>query len=614
MRLRPLARTLVLAGAIAAPCSVPAEQLPPREIWPQATSAAREGDVQNARKKTDELLTTGKAYGLKLYPQYASSATALARQAGKEKPDIADWGSKTATTLDPRSAAISFSMADMAASQKNWAKAVPSVARGIGQLLMGYRTSLLGRSDLVVVLSLSLALTAILFSLTLFIRYGRSMAHDFREILSRRFRGGTVSVLAFALLFLPVFLWLGPMWLVLYWFVIFFGYALIRERVFIIVLALLAAALPLGVELAAHWIAGVESPVVMSAISSSEQSYQPEALRRLQELVALVPDNPTLQILLGNMQVFEGNEQQAADHYRRAIAINDAAGAHVNLGNLHFLQNDYGAAITEYGLAQKRDPAMAIAFYNNSVASGETYRFDEQGQKLEQAKKIDREYIEQLSQNPPAQKIAMHSPNIREAWQVSSAIARRGVARSLFGNYSYFDPIASATNPITIGAAAAVLLALMVWMKRRRAGFAGSCIKCGRTFCHRCKSGRESATYCTQCIHIYLKRDGVALATKRAKLEEVSDHQAGMQRRNRLFATFLPGAAQMLEGRTTVGVIGMILFFVFVAVAVFVGRLAPAIGPVAATAQLMVRGLAIVLAVVTWFVMSMPVYRRRITA
>ncbi len=613
-----LRRRVCAAGtvlALAAPCAFAASDASPREIWPQATSAAREGDLEGARKRTDELLSTGKAYGLKSYPVYAASAAALAADATKDaKKELADWAKSTAATLDPKSAAVSFAMADVAGSQNNWGKAIPAVALGLMQVFNNYRRSLLSRADLMLVLSLAIALTTVVFSLTLFIRYGRSMAHDFREVLGRRFRGGTVSVLAFALLFLPVFLWLGPMWLVLYWFVIFFGYANVRERIVILVLALLVAVLPLVVELAANWTAGIESPVLMSALSSGDRSYQPEALRRIQELAALVPENPTLQILLGNMQVFEGNEQQAAENYRRAIAINDSAGAHVNLGNLHFLQNDYGAAITEYGVAQKKDPAMAIAFYNNSVASGETYRFDEQGQKLEQAKKIDRETIEELSSNPTEQKIAMYSPSVGEAWQVATAIAKRPAARSLFGNYSYFDPIATALNPITIGSFSAFLLAILVWWRRRRAGFAGSCIKCGRTFCHRCKSARESATYCTQCIHIYLKRDGVALATKRSKLEEVSDHQAGMQRRNRLFATFLPGAAQMLEGRTTIGVAGMILFFSFVATALLVGRLAPAIGPVAVTTHLAVRIVAIVLALVTWFVMSIPVYRRRVVA
>src|SRR5206468_5641211 len=83
-------------------------------------------------------------------------------------------------------------------------------------------------------------------------------------------------------------------------------------------------------------------------------------------------------------------------------------------------------------------------------------------------------------------------------------------------------------------------------------------------------------------------------------------------RRNRAFATFIPGTAQLLEGRTLTGVIGMFVFLLFVTVAVFIGRLAPAIGPVAESAHLLVRALAIALAVVTWLALSLPVYRRRV--
>jgi tetratricopeptide (TPR) repeat protein len=613
MRVRLIRAVLALAVLAAMP--VTAEDLPPREIWPQATGAARDGELENATARVGDLVNTGRAYGLKTFPVYATAAASMSNRAVREgNADLAEWGTSAANALDTRNPAVAFSRFERAAAQQNWGAALPLLIRGLGNVVTNYRTRVLGRADLLIVLATSVALMAIVFAIVLFIRYGRSMAHDFREILGSRLHGGSVSVLAFALLFLPIFLWLGPMWLVFYWFVIFFGYANARERTLIIVIGLILAALPLLMTIAATWTAGVESPVVMSAISSVEKSYQPEALRRMQELVALVPDNPMLQILLGNLHVFEGNEQQAAEHYRRAIAINDAAGAHVNLGNLHFLQNDYPAALTEYARAEEKDPRMAIAFYNSSVANGETYRFDQQGQKLEQAKKIDREYIERLSQERSVQKIAMYYPAISEAWTVSSSIARSGVARSLFGNYAWFDPIRAATNPITIGALASVILAILVWAKRRRAGFAGSCIKCGRTFCHRCKSARESSTYCTQCIHIYLKRDGVALATKRAKLDEVSEHSASLQKRNRLFATFLPGSAQLLEGRTLAGVIGLLLFFSFVATALFVGRLAPAIGPVADTAQTVIRVAAIILAVVMWFLMSLPVYRRRAVA
>ena len=172
----------------------------------------------------------------------------------------------------------------------------------------------------------------------------------------------------------------------------------------------------------------------------------------------------------------------------------------------------------------------------------------------------------------------------------------------------------AASSPITIGALASLLLALLIFAFRKRTQYANACIKCGRTFCHRCKSARESTTYCTQCIHIYLKRDGVSLDTKRQKLEEVAGHQAGVTRRNRFFATILPGSAQLMEGRTVKGILGVFFFAAFVVTALLVGRLGPALGPVAEVAQTLVRTVAIVLAVLLWLVLSLPVYRRRAAA
>jgi len=590
-------------------------QVAPRDVWPQATAAAREGDYETATKRTTELLNVGRSYGIRTFPLYASSASGLASESAKENPELSAWAEKAAGVLDGRAPAVIFSEADRVAGRNGWSKAIPLALRGYARVFGDYRTRVLSRSDMILMIALAVLVTAIVFAVALILRYGRAMAHDFREMLSN-LRGGSVTVLAFALLFLPLFLWLGPMWLVFYWLAIFFGYATPAERVAIVVLLLLVATLPIVVDATSSWIAGVDSPVLMAAISSESQSYQPDALRRLQELTAVVPDNAMLQVLLGNMLVFEGADDQAALHYRRATELKkDYAGAHVNLGNLHFLNNEFQTAMTEYERAERADPELAIAFFNHSVAAGETYKFDQQAAMLDKARKADASYIEKLTRSTPGQKVMMYHPPLAEAWEVQRAIAtHNAAARSLFGNYATFDLAKTATNPITIGALVALLLALLLWGKRRRAGYANACIKCGRTFCYRCKSARESATYCTQCIHIYLKRDGVSLDTKRQKLEEVTDHQTGVVRRNRVFATFLPGSAQVLEGRLTSGLIGIFLFALFVSIAIFVGRLAPALGPVAHVAQLLVRIAAIVLAVILWLTMSLPVYRRRFVA
>jgi len=601
---------VLLAWVCLAPLAARAEQIAPRDVWPQATGAMDSGDAAAAAKKTSELIELGKTNNIRAFPLYAAAAAAYARQAASQKNQAAAaWADKTATQLDPASPSVAFTKADASADARDWMPALRHAARGYIDVFKEYRARLVSRGDTVLVVLLALVATAAIFAIALFIRHGRAAAHDFREILGKRLTGGSVTVLAVALLFLPIFLWLGPMWLLLYWLVIFFGYANAAERVMIVVLALLVAAAPIALDLVANRVAGVESPVLEAAIAGQERSYHPDALRRLQELVNVVPDRPLLYLLLGNLYLMEGNEQQAANSYRRSAELKDNAGAHVNIGNLHFMDNDVAAAISEYQRAEALDSNLAIAFYNHSVASGEAFHFEDQARMLDQAKRIDPN-VEKLATN---QKIVMFRPSMSTAWSEAEAIARLGRARTLFGNYAYFDPLASAKNPLTLGCILAVLAAPLLFVKRRRAGFAGACIKCGRTFCHRCKSARESATYCTQCIHIYLKRDGVSLATKREKLDQVVDYQSGMSTRNKLFGAFVPGSGQLLEGRTLAGIIGVFLFLFFVALAVLTGRLAPVLVP-GSTAQIVVRVAAVVAALIIWIFMTPPVLRRKVTA
>jgi tetratricopeptide (TPR) repeat protein len=610
--MRRLVGTVLLVWLCSGVLAARAEQPSPRDLWPEATAAADAGDVNAAAKRTNTLMEVGRSYGIRTFPLYADSAADLhlqALQAGNGK--VADWADKAADQLDPSSSTVAFKRADLAASHGTWGTALPAALRGFTNLWQSYRSRLLSHSDLMIVVLFAIVVTAAIFSISLFVRYGRLMAHDFREIVGKRLHGGSVSVLAFALLFAPIFLWLGPAWLLLYWLILFFGYAGAAERFLIILLALAVALVPIALDAIAHQVAGVESSVVMADLSTREKMYQPEALPRLQELVGIVSDDANLHLLLGNLQLQEGREPAAAAEYRRANELHESAGAHVNIGNLHFLDNDFPAAITEYERAEQLDPKLAIAFYNHSLASGEVYRFDEQGRMIEQAKRLDSS-IERYLASPPAQKVVMYNPPLSTAWTIANAIAHRGAARSLFGNYSVFDPDVSALNPLTIGGILTVILAPAIWVRRRRNGFAGACIKCGRTFCHRCKSARESATYCTQCIHIYLKRDGVSLDTKRAKLDEVQEHHSSVRRRDRLFGTFLPGSGQILQGRAVAGTVGLFLFSWFVITAVLTGRLAPVL--TSRTAQELVIAVSIAAAVVTWLLLMVPVWRRRAAA
>ena len=221
---RRLAVAILACVAFAAAREVCAQQLAPRDIWQQVMTSAREGDLDAATKHTTELLGNGRSAGIRTFPFYAASAAAMASESATSKADAAKWAAKTANVLDPTSPVVAFSASDRAAAGNDWAGAVTLALQGFGRLLRNYRTSMLSRADFLIAAALAIAITAIVFAVALFIRYGRSMAHDFREVLGAFVSGGTVTVLAVALLFLPLFLWLGPMWPVFYRLAIFFGY------------------------------------------------------------------------------------------------------------------------------------------------------------------------------------------------------------------------------------------------------------------------------------------------------------------------------------------------------------------------------------------------------
>jgi hypothetical protein len=229
---------------------------------------------------------------------------------------------------------------------------------------------------------------------------------------------------------------------------------------------------------------------------------------------------------------------------------------------------------------------------------------------LEEARKRDRARVQKLIANPPAQKIVMYNLPIESAWTLAEKLAVKGKASELFGNYAQFDPLQSCLNPMTTACLIGLVAGPAVWWSRRKKGLAGSCMKCGRTFCYRCKSARESATFCTQCIHIYLKRDGVSLDTKQAKIHEVQKYQNGQVRLKKILATFFPGSGQIIDGSTTKGLLSVFSFLLFLAMAVLVGSLVPIATP-ATLIRHAIRGVAILLAVGTWLLISIPVYRQK---
>jgi hypothetical protein len=117
----------------------------------------------------------------------------------------------------------------------------------------------------------------------------------------------------------------------------------------------------------------------------------------------------------------------------------------------------------------------------------------------------------------------------------------------------------------------AVLFALTLLQiagNRKKKFHAKECIKCGRPFCKKCQPAVKEFRFCTQCLHIFVKKDGVSPASRKDKMREIEDHS----HRRYVFLTIssliLPGFANLYRNRTWFGTI-LLLFWFFFLVLIF---------------------------------------------
>ena len=92
---------------------------------------------------------------------------------------------------------------------------------------------------------------------------------------------------------------------------------------------------------------------------------------------------------------------------------------------------------------------------------------------------------------------------------------------------------------------------------------ARACIRCGQPYCQMCRTRTDKAKeYCTQCLHLFVRGDGLAAETKMRKLYEVERHAKVSRVGARLASLVLPGSGQVLRGRAGLGCLLVLLWVV----------------------------------------------------
>lgn len=556
-----------------------------RGQWFAWLAAHEEGDPLLAAQKVEEIVKHARKIGLKRLTDLSLAATLLARRERTQgNVEKARWALDAAIRLDPDLPEARWARLGLAL--KTDPLAVP---RELVGALRASAVDLEGRRVLLVrtslVLVLTLAATGLSFVVLLVAGSIRRLFHDLTELAGRSVPRAAEPVLALAVLLLPLLVTLDVGWLLLWLFVLSFGYAEPKVR-----WASVAGLLPLllvapALDRAAASLAASASPVLRGAEALQERRYDQRVLDDLEAVKSLFPDDADVRFLLGCLYQQLGQNDRAVAEYSVAAQVSTAeVRALINRGDIRFVDGDFGAAQEDFQEALRRDPRDVRARYNLSLVYGETFRTVEAQEKLSEARALDNGLVTRFLDSPTLVKVVSLGFTPAEARAKVAVLQRDPRSRRVLGHFHVGTSVATWAVPLAVAIPFALAAAFLLDSARRKGrGYALACQKCGRTFCRSCKPPGESPQLCSQCVHVYLKKDGVSIETKLQKVEEVKRRQGFEGRLRRFLNVLLPGGELFLDGKIGKAAVLLGLFFLALLAALFRGHLALSPRPGAGT-------------------------------
>ena len=524
------------------------------ELWFKERALLQRGETVEAARLIETALDFMKREGLRGAPQIAGAFLAEARRhlddgdyrgaqdnfrlASRFGPELVSAHLGLALALVRGDRDLSGALGETWTALKVWSSDADSVYQQTGNGL------------LILYLGVCLGLAAVLLLICL--RVSPAFFHDLRERFPRSLSDESARLLGWGLMVLPVLVLAPFVWLLSAWAALFFPYFRRAERLLaLLALALLIGAGPVGCVV--DWIAGTAvDPGARALIRSLRGGYDVQDLKALEQLAAEHTDDPVFPFVLASMHRMAGRFDEAMNLYRRVLEIDRGhTRAMVNLANLHALRQEFSIAQNLYKKAGDIDPGLAISHYNSHLAHLEAFHLESADQELKAARRINDALVTSLLAQGNEGRAKRMPADVgyrrAEIWKRALSLRLDQDVRSTWSR--------AFSAPATLAGGAGLLLALLLpgFGVAPRSAAARRCRRCGRPFCRRCRVGSKDLDHCSQCVHLYILRDGLAPTVKSMKMEEVVRYRRRVWVGRRLLSLPFPGSGHVLGGRPWIG-------------------------------------------------------------
>ncbi len=440
-----------------------------QESWLQWVSSFYQDNPAKAEEALRALTGNARQIGLVRLIDYSLGAAALGLQSAREgKFERARWALAAAETLDPERPEIAFARAGLAQARGAYLEAISATGSGLVRLVKSTeRTVFL--ANLVFWMLAVLLLAAALFVLVEVATKGSAVISDLRQALERKMPPASATLCVALVLLWPLALPSGPVWILLYWSALLWGYESRSERVATVVVWLLAGLAPWIAAVAQQRVAIALSPPMRALANLSEGRLHGGLFADLQVLKAAIGGDSAVMELVADVHRTLGQWDEARTIYRTVLdAEPQNVSVLLNLGAYHFRKADFAVANEYFLRAARAVPPPAGAFYDLSLSYSETYQFEESRKALAQAKEIDAELVDQWVRTPNVDRVLTFNGGLGRRDEI-----RRSLLRAWAESPSAGLPTERAVSgwASLAGAGLAALLAVALFLLRRKKGF-----------------------------------------------------------------------------------------------------------------------------------------------
>jgi tetratricopeptide (TPR) repeat protein len=371
--------------------------------WIAATNKERAGQV------IDNLLATVHQLGMRRLPDLSLGALVQAERAARQRDFArAHWALNGAERLDPGRPETAFAAATVDRLEGSYHLALYHLLSGYQRLFWLPLERHLWLQSLVLWILCLLLATGGLFIAVQMATKGGALYRDLTNLLTDRLSGSAGLAAAVVILLWPLVLPYGPLWFLLYWSVLLWGYASTSERGVLVALWLLLGFSPLLVEAERRELALELSPPVLAMENFQEKRLYGSLFTDLGVLRSLLPESAAVKSLIADVHRSLNQWDLARSLYRQVLEKEPGnAAALLNLGDYFYFKGDFGNAVQYFQKAAAADATRADAPYNLSQAYAESYNFDEQQRALAQARAVNDSQVDRWIKQADPQKVVV---------------------------------------------------------------------------------------------------------------------------------------------------------------------------------------------------------------